>query len=989
MFTFDPLSLILIIFFSAFIPGTFIALPFFKNVNLNLLEKLILGFILGMILPAFVLFLLFFIGVDFSYMLAIGSIGLVTLVGIIWTYKEKAWEDLSMPKLKEIKKDYWKYVGYALLLLFMFLAFFIRVQSYSPIYQELDPYWYMYGTQQILTEGSVPLTDTTAWYPVYPNNSHRRVPLLNYLQANWFSLYTGGGEYNNYLLSVVCSFYPPLVAALLVFCAYLFCKYEFGTNWGLVAAGLMAALPSTIMKMAAGVSEAQPMALFTMFFFLATLILALKEKQKKLFILAGIAASTVILGATSLTVVYLVFAGFFILQSMLYFIHNQKEEFYEFIKLMSILIIFLLVSIFLLNFYRGNPFNSIKDTGTILSIGSLLISYLLYQILIRGKIDKIKRVLIPIGFLILIFALFFLPYTSDILRSLGQGFLSTATYDIPLIRTIQEHASAGTSFEGYLGAIGANLDGIGLIFYPISVLMNGLLQVADFVFKNMFDLPLLQTSMKDNSFTLVFLFGALLAFIYELYQNVKTKKHISLFFLLALFIFPISYVGLNKAKYSIYLSLAVVIAAVWTFAFICKLFDKYIKDKEANKYAKLLILIIATIFVISEFISFMPENPTMAQSILSVSFATRYQDNPEAVLDKFETICDKTGDQIICNAFVNKNYWDESINNRYNQQLCLYSIFTEEEVVGNQTISNARQIGASYRCSKIADYWLSSMEWISENTEKDAKILSWWDYGHWTNFFGERDCLIGNLQFHPPTIEKTAFTFLHGDEQDLINFMQEMGVDYVLFDSEILLSGSSFGGKYGALNYLGCAYLNKTTVLNNPGASECEQNNLWEEIYIPKEPDLLQTCTISYEENKKGIIGYYGQLTIVQNQQGNREYRVYTIDETYCITNEGIIYYLDKKDNEGNLILNGGILQPQGTLYSTNGDIMVKATVLYTKENYTITDTQNNTVIINNWDNRVGHFYDSNLYKAFILDNLDGFEKVYSNGDVKIYSLIK
>jgi hypothetical protein len=54
-------------------------------------------------------------------------------------------------------------------------------------------------------------------------------------------------------------------------------------------------------------------------------------------------------------------------------------------------------------------------------------------------------------------------------------------------------------------------------------------------------------------------------------------------------------------------------------------------------------------------------------------------------------------------------------------------------------------------------------------------------------------------------------------------------------------------------------------------------------------------------------------------------------------------------------------------------------------ENYTITDAQNNTITINNWENRVESFYDSNLYKAFILDELEGFEKVYDNGNVKIF----
>ncbi|MCC7552646.1 hypothetical protein KO317_03190 [Candidatus Micrarchaeota archaeon] len=990
MFTFDPLSLILMIFFSAFIPGTFIALPFFKNVNLNLLEKLILGFILGMILPAFILFLLSFIGIDFSYTLAFGSIVFITIIGILWTYKEKAWQDISIPKLKEIREDYWKYVGYVLLLIFIFLAFFIRMQSFSPIYQELDPYWYMYGTQQILTEGSVPLTDTTAWYPLV-ESSHRDVPVLQFIEASWYSLYTQGGTYNNYLLSVICSFYPPLVAALLVFCAYLFCKKEFGEKWGLVAAGLMAALPSTIMKMAAGVSEAQPMALFTIFFFLATFILALKEKQKKLFILAGVAAATVILGATSDLIVFLVFSGFLVLQSMLYFIHNQKDELYEFIKNMGILLIFILISLFLYVLYR--PFGILKffkDVGLILSISTLVISCIFYQLLIKKRFDKKQRFLVLMGMGLFIFMLFFLPYTSDVLKSIGTKFLGEATHVIPLGKTVQEQAPAGTSFEGYLGVIGANLDNnLGIVLAPISFIMNGMLEGIDIIFRQMFDLPLLDTTEKTHSFTLVFLFGALVAFIYETYQSIKIKEYSNLFLILFLLIFPISYIGLNKAKHSIYLALVVVIAAVWTFAFIYKLFEKVFKNKDRKYYSKLLILVIACLFIVFGFFSFLPDNPTMAQSILSVSLETRYQDNPDALITKFTSLCDKTGDQNLCNAALDKNYWSSSVNNRYNQQLCLYSIFSEEEIVGNQIISNARKIGASYRCSKIADYWISSMEWISTNTPEKVKIISWWDYGHWLNFFGDRDSVIRNDHWSNEMIERTAFAYLHGNETDLIETMNNYSSEYALFDSELLLSGSSFGGKYGALNYLGCAYLNETTVLNNPGQSKCEQNNLWEEVYILAEPDLLEVCTISYEENKKGTSAYYGQLTIIQNQEGNKEYRAYLTEKKYCISEQGVMYYLDKKDDEGNLIIHGGILQTQGTILSTKSKSVVKATVIYTKDNYTITDAQNNTITINNWDNRVGHFYDSNIYKAFILNDLNGFEKVYDNGNVKIYKIIQ
>ena len=210
--------------------------------------------------------------------------------------------------------------------------------------------------------------------------------------------------------------------------------------------------------------------------------------------------------------------------------------------------------------------------------------------------------------------------------------------------------------------------------------------------------------------------------------------------------------------------------------------------------------------------------------------------------------------------------------------------------------------------------------------------------------------------------------------------MQEMDVDYVLFDSEIILTGNQFGGKYGALNYLGCAYLNETDVSKSPGQSECEQNNFWEEVYIPTSPNLLQMCTISYEKDVQGTVAYYGNIVAVQDAQGQREYRVQLAKDVYCISPEGITYFLDKKDDEGDLIIHGGVLNPAGKIQSVQGDEYLKVSVLYMDENYTIGNTT-----INNWENRVGNFYDSNLYKAFMLDHLDGFEKVYDNGNVKIF----
>ena len=57
--------------------------------------------------------------------------------------------------------------------------------------------------------------------------------------------------------------------------------------------------------------------------------------------------------------------------------------------------------------------------------------------------------------------------------------------------------------------------------------------------------------------------------------------------------------------------------------------------------------------------------------------------------------------------------------------------------------------------------------------------------------------------------------------------------------------------------------------------------------------------------------------------------------------------------------------------------------VVYTKDKVWL----ENGNITDGWNDRKGRFYDSVLYKAFILQELEGFDKVYDNGDVKIYRL--
>jgi len=54
--------------------------------------------------------------------------------------------------------------------------------------------------------------------------------------------------------------------------------------------------------------------------------------------------------------------------------------------------------------------------------------------------------------------------------------------------------------------------------------------------------------------------------------------------------------------------------------------------------------------------------------------------------------------------------------------------------------------------------WPDAMQWVRENTPKDAVIASWWDYGYWISTLGERKTLADNSTLMDWQIRKIAST---------------------------------------------------------------------------------------------------------------------------------------------------------------------------------------------------------------------------------------
>jgi len=85
--------------------------------------------------------------------------------------------------------------------------------------------------------------------------------------------------------------------------------------------------------------------------------------------------------------------------------------------------------------------------------------------------------------------------------------------------------------------------------------------------------------------------------------------------------------------------------------------------------------------------------------------------------------------------------------------------------------------GSSYPVSTTD--WLDSMEWIKNNTPKDAVVAAWWDYGYWISTMGERATLADNSTLSTRVIENIAKIFLSNPDEAW-HLLQEMQADYIL-----------------------------------------------------------------------------------------------------------------------------------------------------------------------------------------------------------------
>ncbi len=1006
------MSLVLVILealLSIIVPGFFLSLALLRKTNLSMFEIVVIGFIFGLIFPPaltwlesyFINYIHFF---SFSESLYNINVVLLTIIGIALSYKqglfsttkkqsvefsrnadykerikevrqkirdlgleikliekhEKEEADLEMkhkseeaaisslsPEEKEkilalhkkeekelieaheaeekllleshekIGKKEQSNMNYVWLILtfLMLLTFVTRIANINvaPKYFEFDPYFDMISTEYILTYGYQLLYDHSAWPTVPQGTIHRIQPIVPYLEAYWYDLANthpaNSTTIDTNLLSLVSGWYPPITAALLVFVVFFFLYHEYGKFPALIGASLTASMPALVTTFIAGEQLLEPWGIFAMFFFYAAYILAVKNmKEKRFAILAGIAYASTFLGAHYYTVNAGVLAIYIILQGVIDAIRGKElTDFYK----MNVIVI-LTFSIF---YALYAPYSATLTERTPSVIGiPIIIAFPLFALIFVALLDYLSRLYSEkIEKNKSIMAIF------SILSVFGALVLAFEFLTNRISKDIK--ALSRFSIASLLGFFVILL----IIFTPLGKPVYRYIQLSTHFITP--SIPLFMTVQEYEPTGINFNFASAGFGIIGLnIGGVNIIIWLVLFAFTALELLAIYY---RNSKMSI-----MALAAVWPLAIAGMIEVKYLPHFGVGYIIAISAIIGELILYIQNGYSFKYRSGTYNQRDLKVLYGISII----VVLLEAATFVP------IFSAMANPN--------------C------------NQIINSGNAIGYDMFCNLVPNYWLQATAWMRQNVGPfGPRILSWWDYGDWINWFGNSNAVLRGDNAVATLDYAAAAQYVLGPAdgygaKEMANFMNTVAhAKYLLLDNELL-------PKWGALDFLACIHVNETNMsfaesqgalVGKPyllGTSTCEITHDPVYALVPLNTNNINNfCTTNSSQPMVKVILSLGNIVYL-----NGTYCMPT--SLYNSTSPVNIYY-----SNGTKISNAFIV-PNGEFYFGNinlsGQPFADFMVMYTPNgpNYTVTDAPS-------------EFYNSNYYRGFFFGYLPGFTRVY------------
>ncbi len=1003
-------------------PGIPYAFWLLRKLEFSAFDKLMIGYTIGWVGVPLIFLLESILGIDYSSpWIAVNWVAAL-VPGLYLLHKEGmlSAKAISSAKdsLKKAAADPLGAVSSRSAGIFLFLliaaAVIVRLSSAGGLLFELDPYFYLDGVRQVIYQGRNFFDDQTAWYPFTPSN-HVGNPLFKYLLAPWFSIYNGGAPYSPYVLSAVSSVYAPLAGGLVVYFMYLLFREMFDRRAGILAAGLSAFLPFFMIKFQGGDSQIVPYSIFALVFFLSMLYSALRRRSMELTALAGLAYAALILGSNIEILIVFCLAAFTFALSLRHVLSPDDDS-----REVNRLVIALLAMMFAVQvvnlLYPEYVYVASELKGWAVSLAenflSIAAAFAIPLAVDRAferyspSTDRRLRAAACVAAVVIAgLAVLQLSLFSDLV-SLYRYW---GSYSTPLTKTIAEQAPGSPTYDGVFGFVAMNFDGTNPVSLALAVLnliptlifnlfFNLIASVVNIALGGAGNFPIIERA--DSALTLFFFLGiGLLS--YGVLAPLIRRKYIPLYPLMLLaFVLPMTFMGLEKEKLITYLGVTIIFSATAAFAECEERISSFLGRRKAEpetegkgrkrKAEKVTIVLpsaltfgnfawLVAIALISLEFGF-PLAPAAAYGapVLFSAPTPTFQQDPQASLPLFSGICQTYHDPLSCAVSSNYTSFLDDPASFYDQSLCVRSLLGDP----SGQVSGSAGIAISYRCSFISQYWISAMQWIHADVPQGDRVISWWDYGHWINYLGQSYTVLRNEHANQTMIGQTAYAYLDTDAAGLRSTMNAFHSRYALMDIEILGGGSrdsmSFGGKYGALNYLACAYANQTDVTHDPGGSQCEADHLWESIVIPTAP---QACGLTSGGNQSGYVAYRIRFA------SNGTSLVPSLDPAYCAfvgkLEDGrqalITYDLDSRDASGSLALHPAIWVPEGRSAQ-----YIQFAAIYDHEQLW---KDANGTLIDSYPYRTTAFYNSTLYQGFMLGSIDGYDLVYDTPQVRIFRM--
>jgi len=729
------------------LPGLLLAFAFLKGVGLSRFEKFFIGLLLAITanpLLSALEFTLF--GVRFSAALVWANALLLFATGLFLLYRQG---QLSMPQMPDLSREHLKHLAkknlvFIILLFFILSAFYVRfATAWATNFFEFDPYYYDRVAEMVVRNGFAPAVSDDVYFAI--DNlatvaSYRVAPIIPYLTASLYSVFSGvlGIAYDKNLLILTAQLYPPLVAALMAFFGFLFLREEYSDYVALTGAGLLAFTPQLVVKMSAGVSELQPWGIFGAMLLFACYTLAAHRKSLRLALLASFALFVNILGSEIYIWPVLVLAAFIALQSFVDYLAGELDE--RSILINAVVAAGGLAGNVLLLFYRvSNPLA--LSNGTLLLIASLVPGVLLFY---SQKIPQLKSVgrrdaALVIAFLLLL-AGFATPLGARVLNYVGYtaGFAVT---HIPLMNTVQEENPTTPAFfassYGYLNPP---------FLLVAATLMTAALAVV----------VLLRKGRKDYAVA-----SALLALVVVVFNAQIDSLATALFGSTENSAIASFVLFITKSDVFLYMALAMLFTII-----------TYLYSEDKNKLVLLVVLAVYPIAFIG-----LNKLKYMVHLAFALCIAAPFLIGELSRLLKELNGLLKLLDE---NTLKHATLW-------------MIVIIGALAVFMQATTVNSSMQSLSY--TRISQDWMDSMTWMRTNLPEDARILSWWDYGHWTTFFAERKSVLDPGNAVPDYDQEVAHAFVNGDTAEFVSVLKRHAATHVLVDADLI-------SKWGALVYL-------------------------------------------------------------------------------------------------------------------------------------------------------------------------------------------